>query len=59
MAVGRKKGCKVGRRGLSGHVVALKIVCALADRGEGLERVGDVMEYIAGNSGTVSSAFDR
>ncbi|KUJ16842.1 DAK1/DegV-like protein [Mollisia scopiformis] len=59
VAVGRKKGGKVGRRGLSGHVVGLKIVCALADRGESLERVGDVMDYIAGNSGTIAVAFDR
>jgi dihydroxyacetone kinase len=59
VAVGRKKGGKVGRRGLSGHVVGLKIACALADRGESLERVGDVMEYIAANSGTIAVAFDR
>lgn len=59
VAVGRKKGGKVGRRGLSGHVVGLKIACALADRGENLERVGEVMEYIAANSGTIAVAFDR
>ncbi|KAL2061662.1 hypothetical protein VTL71DRAFT_7039 [Oculimacula yallundae] len=59
VAVGRKKGGKVGRRGLSGHVVGLKIACALADSGESLERVGDVMEYIAANSGTIAVAFDR
>ncbi|KAE8444003.1 hypothetical protein EG329_001132 [Mollisiaceae sp. DMI_Dod_QoI] len=59
VAVGRKKGGKVGRRGLSGHVVGLKIVCALADMGAGLERVGDALEYIAANSGTIAVAFDR
>ena len=59
VAVGRKKGGKVGRRGLSGHVVGLKVACALADEGESLERVGDVMEYIAANSGTIAVAFDR
>lgn len=59
VAVGRKKGGKVGRRGLSGHVVGLKIACALADQGESLERVGDVMEFIAANSGTIAVAFDR
>jgi len=59
VAVGRKKGGKVGRRGLSGHVVGLKIACALADQGESLERVGDVMDYIAANSGTIAVAFDR
>ena len=59
VAVGRKKGGKVGRRGLSGHIVGLKIVCALADRGDDFERVGDVMDYIAANSGTIAVAFDR
>ncbi|KXL50531.1 MAG: hypothetical protein FE78DRAFT_27290 [Acidomyces sp. 'richmondensis'] len=59
VAVGRKKGGKVGRRGLSGHLVALKSACALAQRGESLERVAEVMEYIAGNVGTIGVAFDR
>lgn len=59
VAVGRKKGGKVGRRGLSGHLIALKSVCALAQRGESLQRVAEVMEYIAANVGTVGVAFDR
>ncbi|KAK4629002.1 Dihydroxyacetone kinase 1 [Fulvia fulva] len=59
VAVGRKKGGKVGRRGLSGHLVALKSACALAERGEGLGRVSEVMEYVAGNVGTIGVAFDR
>lgn len=59
VAVGRAKGGKVGRRGLSGHVVGLKIACALADQGASLQRCGDVMEYIASNSGTIAVAFDR
>ncbi|KAK4959934.1 hypothetical protein LTR10_002823 [Elasticomyces elasticus] len=59
VAVGRKKGGKVGRRGLSGHLVALKSACALAQKGESLERVAEVMEYVAGNVGTIGVAFDR
>ncbi|GAB7364848.1 hypothetical protein MBLNU230_g5641t1 [Neophaeotheca triangularis] len=59
VAVGRKKGGKVGRRGLSGHLIALKSACALAQRGESLERVAEVMEYVAGNVGTIGVAFDR
>jgi dihydroxyacetone kinase len=59
IAVGRKKGGKVGRRGLSGHLVALKIACALADTGESLERVSEAMEYVAQNLGTIGVAFDR
>ena len=59
VAVGRKKGGKVGRRGLSGHLVALKSACALAQQGESLERVAEVMEYVAQNVGTIGVAFDR
>lgn len=59
VAVGRKKGGKVGRRGLSGHLVALKSACALAEQGEGLESVTEVMEYVAANVGTIGVAFDR
>ncbi|THX57357.1 Dak kinase [Aureobasidium pullulans] len=59
VAVGRKKGGKVGRRGLSGHLIALKSACALAAKGESLDRVTEVMEYIAANVGTVGVAFDR
>ena len=59
VAVGRKKGGKVGRRGLSGHLMALKSACALAAKGETLERVTEVMEYVAANVGTVGVAFDR
>merc|ERR1712070_664013 len=32
VAVGRKKGGKVGRRGLSGHLIGLKNACALAQK---------------------------
>ncbi|KAG9831653.1 Dak kinase, partial [Aureobasidium melanogenum] len=59
VAVGRKKGGKVGRRGLSGHLMALKSACAVAAKGESLDRVTEVMEYVAANVGTVGVAFDR
>ncbi|KAI9804504.1 MAG: hypothetical protein M1825_001403 [Sarcosagium campestre] len=59
VAVGREKGAKVGRRGLSGNVIALKCACALAQRGESLERVTEVMKYVASNVGTIGVAFDR
>lgn len=59
VAVGRKKGGKVGRRGLSGHLVGLKIACGLADAGRSLEEVADQMEEIADNVGTIGVAFDR
>jgi dihydroxyacetone kinase len=59
VAVGRKKGGKVGRRGLSGHLIALKCACALAQRGESLDRVAEVVDYVAQNVGTIGVAFDR
>ncbi|GME65976.1 Dihydroxyacetone kinase [Neofusicoccum parvum] len=64
VAVGRKKGGKVGRRGLSGHLVGLKIACGVAERergaeGYGLDRVREVMEWVVGNVGTIGVAFDR
>jgi len=59
VAVGRAKGGKVGRRGLSGHLVALKVACALAARGESLETVAGAVEYVAANVGTIGVAFDR
>lgn len=59
VAVGRKKGGKVGRRGLSGHLIGLKCACALAERGAGLERVVEAMEGVVGRVGTIGCAFDR
>lgn len=59
VAVGRNKGGKVGRRGLSGHLVALKSACALAQQGESLEKVAEVMDHVAANVGTIGVAFDR
>ncbi|KAF2763009.1 DAK1/DegV-like protein [Pseudovirgaria hyperparasitica] len=59
VAVGRAQGGRVGRRGLAGHLVALKVVCGMADEGVGLEEVGRVMEGVVGDVGTVGVGFDR
>ena len=59
VAVGREKGGKVGRRGLCGHLVGLKIACALAEEGKCLEEIGDTIAYVAENVGTIGVAFDR
>ena len=42
---------EVGRKGLSGHSVGLKVVCELADEGVELERCTEVMESVIGNVG--------
>ncbi|OBT81183.1 hypothetical protein VE02_10145 [Pseudogymnoascus sp. 03VT05] len=59
VAVGRKKGGKVGRRGLSGHLVGLKCACALAARGARLEEVAAAIEGVVERVGTIGCAFDR
>ncbi|KFZ03350.1 hypothetical protein V502_11027 [Pseudogymnoascus sp. VKM F-4520 (FW-2644)] len=59
IAVGRKKGGKVGRRGLSGHLLGLKCACALAARGAGLDEVAVAVERVVERVGTIGCAFDR
>jgi dihydroxyacetone kinase len=59
VAVGRKKGGKVGRRGLSGHLIALKIACGIAEQGGHLEEAVKATEMIRDNVGTIGVAFDR
>lgn len=59
IAVGRKKGGKVGRRGLSGHLLGLKCACALAARGTGLDEVAVAVERVVERVGTIGCAFDR
>ncbi|KAI9890289.1 MAG: Dihydroxyacetone kinase 2 [Vezdaea aestivalis] len=59
VAVGRAQGVKVGRRGLSGHLIALKLACALAEQGANLVEVAAAAENVAANVGTIAVAFDR
>ena len=59
VAVGRSKGGSVGRRGLCGHLLCLKVACALAEQGKSFEEVVAAAEWIAARIGTISTAFDR
>lgn len=55
IAVGRKKGGKVGRRGLSGHLLGLKCACALAARGAGLDEVAAAIERVVSGWGLLGA----
>ena len=59
VAVGRKQSGKVGRRGLSGHLISLKIACGIAERVGTLEEVVKAAEMVRDNVGTIGVAFDR
>jgi dihydroxyacetone kinase len=59
VAVGREKVGKVGRRGMSGHILALKAACAAAENGSDLETVVDITKTVADRVGTVGVAFDK
>ena len=59
VGVGRQKSGKVGRRGLSGTALVVKIVGALAARGEGLEVCKRVGEFVVGNLVSVGASLRR
>ncbi|KAF1827012.1 DAK1/DegV-like protein [Dissoconium aciculare CBS 342.82] len=57
VGVGRAQGGKVGRRGIAGTVLVLKIAGALADRGAGLEEVRRVAQMAAGNTVSIGASL--
>ena len=59
VAVGREKGGKVGRRGLSGQILLAKIVGAAAAKGASLDRCQEIGEEVCQCTGTIGVAFDR
>ena len=59
VAVGRRKGAGVGRRGLCGHLIALKIICPMAEEGIEIEKVSEAAQWIVERVGTIATAFDR
>lgn len=58
-AVPRTKGRKVGRRGLAGHLVPLKLVCAHAEQGADFEIIRNVANDVCGNIATAGVSFDK
>ncbi|KAH2596761.1 hypothetical protein KXV63_005602 [Aspergillus fumigatus] len=57
--VGRKKGGKVGRRGIGGGILILKIVGALAETGASLEDVYRVAQLANANLASVGSSLEH
>jgi triose/dihydroxyacetone kinase / FAD-AMP lyase (cyclizing) len=59
VGVGRKKGGKVGRRGIAGVVLVAKVCGALAEMGEGLEEVARVGGLVGDNVVSVAASLSR
>lgn len=59
VGVGRAQGGKVGRRGIAGTVLVIKIAGALAAMGAGLEEVRGVARMVAGNVVSVGASLSR
>lgn len=57
VAVGRKQGALVGRRGLAGTVLVYKVAGALATEGAGIDEVHEIAEYVAERCGTIGSGL--
>lgn len=59
VGVGRAKGGKVGRRGIGGSILVLKIACALADAGGSLAQVYNLAKQVAGNLVSVGASMEH
>ncbi|KAF1831425.1 dihydroxyacetone kinase [Decorospora gaudefroyi] len=57
--VGRKKGGKVGRRGIAGTVLVVKIAGAAAARGASLQEVTRVAQLVADNTVSIGSSLSH
>ncbi|KAE8133482.1 Dak1 domain-containing protein [Aspergillus pseudotamarii] len=57
--VGKKKGGKVGRRGIGGGILVLKIVSALAETGASLEEIHRVAKQANSLLATVGSSLEH
>ncbi|KAL4891286.1 Dak1 domain-containing protein [Aspergillus ambiguus] len=57
--VGKKKGGKVGRRGIGGGILILKIVSALAEAGGSLEEVYQTAQFANKNLASVGSSLEH
>jgi triose/dihydroxyacetone kinase / FAD-AMP lyase (cyclizing) len=57
VGVGRTKGGKVGRRGIAGTCLVIKIAGALAQKGAGLEQVSKVARLVAENVVSIGASL--
>ncbi|KAG9256364.1 dihydroxyacetone kinase, partial [Emericellopsis atlantica] len=59
VGVGRAKSGKVGRRGLAGTVLVIKLCGALAELGGSLAQVHQLAQHVARNTVTVGASLDH
>ncbi|KAK7905763.1 dihydroxyacetone kinase Dak1 [Exophiala xenobiotica] len=59
VGVGREKGGKVGRRGIGGSILVLKIICALAEADGSLSEVYNLAKKVAGNLVSVGASMEH
>jgi triose/dihydroxyacetone kinase / FAD-AMP lyase (cyclizing) len=59
VGVGRAKGGKVGRRGVAGGIMVLKIIGAAAELGCDLTQVYNLAKQVAGNIVSVGSSMEH
>ena len=59
VAVPRKQGALVGRRGLAGTVLVYKIASALADEGGDIDDVHSLAEFVAERCGTIGAGLEH
>ncbi|OAL33258.1 dihydroxyacetone kinase [Fonsecaea nubica] len=59
VGVGRAKGGKVGRRGIGGSILVLKIIGALAEAGGSLKEVYNLTKQVAGNLVSVGASMEH
>jgi dihydroxyacetone kinase len=59
VGVGRKKGGKVGRRGIGGGIMVLKCCGALAELGGSLQQVYGLAKQVAGNIVSVGASMEH
>ncbi|KIW64362.1 dihydroxyacetone kinase [Phialophora macrospora] len=59
VGVGREKGGKVGRRGIGGSILVLKIIGALAEAGGSLKEVYELTKQVAGNLVSVGASMEH
>ncbi|KAH6609252.1 dihydroxyacetone kinase [Trichoderma cornu-damae] len=57
VGVGRKRGGRIGRRGLAGTVLVQKIASAAAAQGQSLERVSQIASLASENLATVGASL--
>ncbi|KPI38450.1 Dihydroxyacetone kinase 1 [Cyphellophora attinorum] len=59
VGVGREKGGKVGRRGIGGGIMVLKIIGALAEQGGSLDQVYKLAQQVCNNLVSVGSSMEH